>query len=43
MGKLIDGKWDASWYDTGATGGRFQRDTARYRNWVTPDGTPAHG
>ena len=40
MGKLIDGKWDASWYDTGATGGRFQRDTARYRNWVTPDGTP---
>lgn len=38
MGKLIDGKWDASWYDTGATGGRFQRDTARYRNWVTPDG-----
>ncbi len=40
MGKLVDGKWDASWYDTGATGGRFQRDTSRFRNWVTPDGAP---
>lgn len=38
MGRLIDGKWDSGWYDTGATGGRFQRDTSRFRNWVTRDG-----
>jgi len=39
MGKLVDGKWDSAWYDTGSTGGRFQRDTARFRNWVTRDGS----
>jgi len=40
MGRLIDGKWSSEWYDTKATGGAFQRDTSRFRNWVTADGAP---
>lgn len=39
MGFLQDGKWNDAWYDTKATGGAFQRTTAGFRNWVTPDGT----
>ncbi len=34
----MDGVWQDRWYDTVASGGAFQRDTSRYRNWVTPDG-----
>ena len=40
MGQLIDGHWTPAWYDTGASGGAFVRDTARFRNWITPDGSP---
>lgn len=40
MGQLIDGQWHDQWYDTASTGGRFVRDTAKFRNWVTPDGRP---
>jgi len=40
MGHLIDGVWHDAWYDTGKTGGKFVRDTAKFRNWVTPDGAP---
>ncbi|KPQ07405.1 MAG: putative glutathione S-transferase [Rhodobacteraceae bacterium HLUCCA12] len=40
MGKLIDGEWVKEWYDTKSTGGAFQRDTSRFRNWVTADGAP---
>jgi glutathionyl-hydroquinone reductase len=40
MGKLVNGEWKPVWYDTGKTGGRFVRDTSRFRNWVTPDGRP---
>ncbi|CUX79629.1 MAG: putative glutathione S-transferase [Roseibaca calidilacus] len=39
MGVLIDGKWSDQWYDTSKTGGAFQRDTSRFRNWITPDGS----
>jgi putative glutathione S-transferase len=39
MGLLIDGKWHDQWYDT-ASDGRFQREQARRRNWITPDGSP---
>ncbi|MFP1644940.1 glutathione S-transferase family protein [Pontitalea aquivivens] len=39
MGKLVNGTWDSAWYDTGATEGRFERDTARFRNWITADGS----
>jgi putative glutathione S-transferase len=39
MGLLIEGVWRDQWYDTGSTGGRFERFTSRFRNWVTPDGS----
>jgi putative glutathione S-transferase len=39
MGYLQDGRWVDQWYDTAKTGGAFQRDAARWRNWVTPDGS----
>ena len=35
MGLLIDGKWHDKWYDTDKTGGKFEREAARFRNWVT--------
>jgi glutathionyl-hydroquinone reductase len=38
MGQLINGKWDTAWYDTSATGGKFERTTTTFRNWVTLDG-----
>lgn len=40
MGFLRDGVWQNAWYDTSSSGGRFQRDTARFRHWITPDGSP---
>ncbi|MCM0610975.1 glutathione S-transferase family protein [Marinobacter sediminum] len=40
MGLLIDGEWHDQWYDTDKTGGKFEREAARFRNWVTPDGSP---
>jgi glutathionyl-hydroquinone reductase len=39
MGLLVDGKWQDRWYDTTSTGGRFVREQAMIRNWVTADGT----
>lgn len=40
MGLLINGQWHDQWYDTEATAGRFQREDAQFRNWVTADGAP---
>ena len=40
MGQLVDGRWHDVWYDTSSTGGRFVRSDARFRNWVTADGSP---
>ncbi|MCB1383649.1 MAG: glutathione S-transferase family protein [Notoacmeibacter sp.] len=40
MGLLVDGKWQDTWYDTGASGGHFERQAAKLRNWVTADGRP---
>ena len=40
MGKLVEGEWKPVWYDTSKTGGKFVRDTSKFRNWVTPDGSP---
>ncbi|MFN3291895.1 MAG: glutathione S-transferase family protein [Gemmobacter sp.] len=40
MGQLVNGVWDPAWYDTAATGGRFERTVTRFRNWITPDGGP---
>jgi putative glutathione S-transferase len=40
MGLLVDGVWQDKWYDTASTGGRFKRTDAKFRNWVTADGSP---
>ncbi len=40
MGHLLDGQWQTAALDTAKTGGAFVRSTSRYRNWITPDGTP---
>ncbi len=40
MGQLVDGEWHDTWYDTKSTGGAFKRSTAKFRNWITPDGAP---
>ena len=40
MGLLIDGKWTDQWYDTKASGGKFERSVSQFRNWITPDGAP---
>ncbi|KIN65294.1 Glutathione S-transferase domain protein [Sulfitobacter noctilucae] len=39
MGLLVDGKWQDKWYDTEASGGKFERSAAKFRNWVTADGS----
>lgn len=40
MGQLVDGVWHDVWYDTKASGGKFVRSNAKFRNWVTADGAP---
>ncbi|MFE8072829.1 glutathione S-transferase family protein [Marinobacteraceae bacterium S3BR75-40.1] len=40
MGLLIDGQWHDQWYDTEKNDGRFVREDAQFRNWITPDGEP---
>ncbi|WP_105169470.1 glutathione S-transferase family protein [Pseudoalteromonas sp. T1lg23B] len=38
MGLLVDGKWQDKWYDT-SNKGKFEREAAQLRNWVTADGS----
>lgn len=38
MGLLVDGKWHDKWYDTKNSKGKFEREAAQLRNWVTKDG-----
>ncbi|MBI1492890.1 glutathione S-transferase family protein [Halocynthiibacter styelae] len=38
MGLLVNGNWQDSWYDTASEGGKFKRQEAGFRNWVTADG-----
>lgn len=38
MGLLVDGQWQDQWYDTDSTGGKFKRDAAQFRNFITTDG-----
>ena len=40
MGLLIDGKWTTDKAVFASDNGRFERAAARFRNWVTPDGSP---
>ncbi len=42
MGLLIDGVWHDTWYDTGSSNGRFKREEAVFRDWVTADGSSAY-
>ena len=39
MGLLKQGKWIDEWYDTTASEGKFIRQDAMFRNWVTTDGS----
>jgi glutathionyl-hydroquinone reductase len=39
MGLLVDGVWKDQWYDTESSGGRFVRQDAAFRNWITRDGS----
>jgi len=39
MGLLVEGTWTTAGYDTGKSGGRFEREPTRFRNWITPDGS----
>ncbi|MGA9251195.1 MAG: glutathione S-transferase family protein [Roseobacter sp.] len=39
MGLLVDGVWKDQWYDTKSTGGIFKRQDAKFRNWITADGS----
>jgi putative glutathione S-transferase len=43
MGLLVDGVWKDQWYDTGKSGGKFERQASRFRDWVTADGKPGPG
>ncbi|KZX59128.1 glutathione-dependent reductase [Halioglobus sp. HI00S01] len=39
MGLLVDGKWQDTWYDTKSSGGKFVREDAQFRHWITLDGS----
>jgi putative glutathione S-transferase len=38
MGQLVEGVWEDSWYDTKAHDGRFQRESAGFREQITVNG-----
>ena len=38
MGLLINGNWLTGWYDTKKTNGKFVREAAGFRHWITVDG-----
>ena len=38
MGLLVEGVWRDQWYDTKSSGGKFIRQDAGFRSWVTADG-----
>lgn len=40
MGLLVDGQWQDKWYDTDSNNGKFKREAAQLRNWITKDGSP---
>ena len=40
MGQLVDGVWQTQPLNTKSTGGRFVRTNAKFRNWITKDGSP---
>ncbi|WP_310619476.1 glutathione S-transferase family protein [Flexibacterium corallicola] len=38
MGMLVDGVWQDTWYQTKNSNGKFRRESAQFRNWITADG-----
>ena len=40
MGFFLDGIWHDTWHQTGKSKGRFERESTRFHNWITPDGAP---
>lgn len=38
MGVLVNGEWHHKGYDTESNNGKFIRESARFRHWITPDG-----
>lgn len=40
MGLLVDGRWQQDRPPGAANDGKFKRWDARFRNWITPDGSP---
>lgn len=40
MGQLVDGVWTEETHAQRAPGGAFQRPQTRFRNYITPDGSP---
>jgi putative glutathione S-transferase len=43
MGVFVEGVWHDTWYDTGKSKGRFERQPTRFHNWITADGAPGPG
>ena len=41
MGKLVKGVWHDIWYDTKENDGKFVREDAGFRDWVTIAGIAA--
>ncbi len=39
MGLLVNGVWQDKWYDTKSSDGKFERSIAKFRNWITADGS----
>ena len=39
MGLLVKGIWHDQWYDTKSSDGKFVRQDAGFRNWITADGS----
>ncbi|WJG09102.1 glutathione S-transferase family protein [Aliiglaciecola sp. LCG003] len=35
MGLLVDGKWQDKWYDTSASGGKFERQASKFRDNIS--------
>ncbi|MDB1123501.1 glutathione S-transferase family protein [Vibrio algarum] len=40
MGLLVDGVWHDQWYETKQNSGKFKREEAQLRNWITESGSP---
>ncbi|NRB00068.1 MAG: glutathione S-transferase family protein [Rhodobacteraceae bacterium] len=40
MGQLVDGVWQDTALVTKSKDGKFVRQNAKFRNWITPDGAP---